>query len=198
MKKILFLLLLLFSQCQKLDNTNDSVMQLSLLNYRQNVSMEGTFFGIYNANVKVSQLNTNGQCDQNEITIGSTDSSGKFTATFLRYDSDMVCIKTTPKEDMTSRMLALDTGKEIIWSGNDKFNIMFLPQPSTTKRSSFNAISTPFHRMAMRRVERLAKNNTDTESLKSIVKTANRQIVSQFGLSRGLSKSARACAPRSR
>ena len=192
MKKILFLLLLLFSQCQKLDNTNDSVMQLSLLNYRQNVSMEGTFFGIYNANVKVSQLNTNGQCDQNEITIGNTDSSGKFTATFLRYDSDMVCIKTTPKEDMTSRMLALDAGKEIIWSGNDKFNIMFLPQPSTTKRSSFNAISTPFNRMAMRRVERLAKNNTDTESLKSIVKTANRQIVSQFGLSRGLSKSARA------
>lgn len=193
MKKILFLfLLLIFSQCQKTENDVDNMAQMALLQYRQNVSVEGNFFGIYNANVKVSQLLPNGQCDQNEIIVGDTSNSGKFNVSFLRYEGDMVCIKTTPKSDMSSRMLTLDTGKEIVWSGDDKFNIMILPQPSSTKRSSFNVVSTPFNRMAMRRVERLAKNNTNSETLKSIVKTANRQIVSQFGLNKSLSKNIKA------
>lgn len=187
MKKFLFLFIAFLSYCQNIDN-DESLKQIALLNYRQNVNIEGTFFGVYNANVKVSKLNSNGKCDNQEMEIGQTDSKGKFNISFVRFETEMICIKTTPKNDMTSRILTLDTGREIVWSGDDKFNIMLLPQPSTTSRSSFNTISTPFNRMAMRRVERLAKDNNDTSAIKSIVKTANKQIVSQFGLNKSLGK----------
>jgi hypothetical protein len=46
--------------------------------------------------------------------------------------------------------------------------------------------------MAIRRLERLALGNSDPSKTGEYLKTANRQIVSQFGLSRGLSKEVRA------
>jgi hypothetical protein len=189
MKKLLLIILFFTISCTKFNDSVETIGLLSLLDYRQKVNMTGTFMGIYDANVKVAKLNVDGKCDQNEITVGSTNGKGKFDVSFERYETEMVCIKSTPKPDGTSRFLALDTNRELTWIGDEKFNIVILPQPSTTKRSSFNSIGSPFNRMAMRRIERLSRDNTDPSKIKDLVKSANRQIVSQFGLNKSLGRS---------
>jgi hypothetical protein len=189
MKKLLLIILFFTVSCAKFNDSMETIGLLSLLDYRQNVNITGTFMGIYNANVKVAKLNADGKCDQNEITVGNTNGKGKFDVSFVRYDTEMVCIKSTPKLDGTSRFLALDTNKELTWIGDEKFNIIILPQPSNTKRSSFNSIGSPFNRMAMRRIERLSRDNTDPSKIKDLVKSANRQIVSQFGLNKSIGRS---------
>ena len=189
MKKLFLTIIFFIISCNKVSDGIETLSLLSLLEYRQNVNITGTFMGIYNANVKISKLNVNGKCDQNEITVGNTNGKGQFDINFVRYETDMVCIKSTPKPDGTSRFLALDTNKELAWTGDEKFNIIILPQPSTTKRSSFNSIGSPFNRMAMRRIERLGNDNIDPSKIKDLVKSANKQIVSQFGLNKSLGRS---------
>jgi hypothetical protein len=195
MKKI-FWITLLFStiSCTKVgDLSQDALLSLGLLNYRSNVTIDGSFYGIYNANVKAVSLGADGKCDQLSAGNGSsdTDSKGKFNLSYKRFSDSQgnVCLIAYPKEDGTSRFFAVDQQKEITWVGQNNFQVLIMPEPSSTTRSAFSVISTPFNRMASRRLERLAKGNTDPSKTAEHLKTANRQIVSQFGLSRGLSKS---------
>ena len=194
MKKI-FWIILLFStiSCTKVgDLSQDALLSLGLLNYRGNVTIEGSFYGIYNANIKAVALGVDGKCDQLSTGNGSsdTDSKGKFSLSYKRFSDSQgnVCLITYPKEDGSSRFFAVDQQKEITWVGQNNFQVLIMPEPSSTSRSAFSVISTPFNRMASRRLERLAKGNTDPSKTAEHLKTANRQIVSQFGLSRGLSK----------
>ncbi len=196
MKKI-FWITLLFStiSCTKVgDLSQDALLSLGLLNYRSNVSIEGSFYGIYNANIKAVALGADGKCDRLAAGNGSsdTDSKGKFSLSYKRFSDSQgnVCLVAYPREDGSSRLFAVDQQREIPWVGQNNFQVLVMPEPSTTSRSAFSVISTPFNRMASRRLERLAKGNTDPSKTAEHLKTANRQIVSQFGLSRGLSKSA--------
>jgi len=186
----LFLFLISCSNAGSL--SQDALMSLGLLNYRQNATIKGTFFGIYNANIKAVALGADGKCATSSEGNGSSDtgSKGEFELSYKRFaeSGGNVCLVAYPKEN-GSRFLAVDQQKEIDWNGSEKFQVLVMPEPSSTSRSQFNVVSTPFNRMAARRLERLAKGNSDPSRLSDHLKSANRQIVSQFGLSRGLSKS---------
>jgi hypothetical protein len=198
MKILLQAILILTSiSCSKVGDAGvEALLSLGLLGTRQTATIDGTFYGIYNANVKAVALGTDGKCKPLSSGNGEAITSGKgeFSINYKRFSESggSVCIMAYPKEDGTSRFFAVDQQREITWSGQDKFQILVLPEPSTTKRSEFSVVSTPFNRMAIRRLERLALGNSDPSKTGEYLKTANRQIVSQFGLSRGLSKSARA------
>lgn len=198
MKILLQAFLLLTSiSCSRIGDAGvDALLSLGLLGARQTATIDGTFYGIYNANVKAVALGSDGKCNPLSSGNGETVTSGKgeFSINYKRFSESggSVCLMAYPKEDGTSRFFAVDQQKEITWSGQDKFQILVLPEPSTTKRSEFSVVSTPFNRMAIRRLERLALGNSDPSKTGEYLKTANRQIVSQFGLSRGLSKEVRA------
>lgn len=198
MKILLQAILLLTSiSCSRMGDAGvEALLSLGLLGARQTATIDGTFYGIYNANVKAVALGTDGKCNPLSSGNGDTVTSGKgeFSINYKRFSESggSVCLMAYPKEDGTSRFFAVDQQREITWSGQDKFQILVLPEPSTTKRSEFSVVSTPFNRMAIRRLERLALGNSDPSKTGEYLKTANRQIVSQFGLSRGLSKETRA------
>ncbi len=199
MKIILQTILLLLTtiSCSRIgDGSVETLLSLGLFGFRQTATIDGTFFGIYNANVKAVALGSDGKCKSLSTGDGDTvtSSKGEFSISYKRFSEagGNVCIMAFPKEDGTSRFFAVDQQKEINWTGQDKFQILVLPEPSTTKRSEFSVVSTPFNRMAVRRLERLASGNSDPSKTGEYLKTANRQIVSQFGLSRGLSKNSKA------
>ncbi len=189
---ILPLLIINFISCSKVVNSTEAIGLLGLLGYRQNVSIGGTFFGNYNADVKTVPLSAEGKCDRTLAGLGntSTDNSGTFTISYPRISQSggYVCVIASPKADGTSRFFAVDQQREFPWTGTSAFSILVLPEPSTTSRSQFNVVSTMFNRMATQRLERLSKGNTDLTKTASYLKTANKQIVSQFGLSKGISR----------
>jgi len=194
MRKLFGIIFILFSiNCTQVGNYNDNetLSSYSLLNYRQNVTIDGSFFGIYNANVKATKLGLDGKCEPESRGTSTTSNDGTFQISYPRVSASngIVCLLAYPKADGTSKFFAVDQQKTINWTGDDKFQVLILPEPSTTSRSAFNAVSTPFSRMAARRLERLSKGNTDPSKTLSNLKIANRQIVSQFGLSTGISKS---------
>ena len=193
MRKVFGIAYILFSlNCSQVGNlSNEALSSLFLLNYRQNVTIDGSFFGIYNANVKAAKLGLDGKCESESRGTSTTNNDGTFQISYPRVSASngIVCLLAYPKTDGTSRFFAVDQQKTINWTGDDKFQVLILPEPSTTTRSAFNVVSTPFSRMAARRLERLSKGNTDPSKTLSNLKTANRQIVSQFGLSKGISKS---------
>jgi hypothetical protein len=199
MKIILQTILLLLTtiSCSRIgDGSIETLLSLGLLGFRQTATVDGTFFGIYNANVKAVALGNDGKCKSLSTGDGDTvtSSKGEFSISYKRFSETggNVCIMAYPKEDGTSRFFAVDQQREINWTGQDKYQILVMPEPSTTKRSEFSVVSTPFNRMAVRRLERLASGNADPSKTGEYLKTANRQIVSQFGLSRGISKNAKA------
>lgn len=181
-----------FISCSKVLNSSESLGLLALLGYRQNVSIGGTFFGNYNADVKTVPLSADGKCDRTQAGLGqsATDSKGVFTLSYPRISQSggYICVIATPKADGTSRFFAVDQQKEFPWTGSTAYSILVIPEPSTTSRSQFNVVSTMFNRMATQRLERLSKGNTDLTRTASFLKTANKQIVSQFGLSKGISR----------
>ena len=193
MRKIFGVVFILLSiNCNQVGKYNtEELSSLLLLGYRQNVTIDGSFFGIYNANVKAAKLGLDGKCDSESRGISTTSNEGSFQISYPRVSpsNGIVCLLAFPKADGTSRFFAVDQQKTINWTGDDKFQVLIMPEPSTTTRSAFSVISTPFNRMAARRLERLSKGNTDPSKTLSNLKTANRQIVSQFGLSRGISRS---------
>ena len=170
----------------------ESLSLLSLYDYRNRVTIGGTFFGNYNADVKTVPLSPDGKCDRTQAGLGTstTDGSGVFSVTYTRtaQNGGYICVVSTPKADGTSRFFAVSEQKEYPWTG-DAYNILVLPEPNTTARSQFNVVSTMFNRMATQKLEKLAEGNQDLSKAGRLLKSANRQIVSQFGLSRGISKS---------
>lgn len=194
MKSYLLLLSILFTflSCSKGFSSYDSLALLSLFGYRQSVALGGTFFGNFNADVKAVALSPDGKCNRSAEGLGfsTTDNSGTFNINYPRISQNggYVCIISTPKADGSSRFFAVDQQREYPWTGSTAFNVLVLPEPSTTTRSKFNVVSTMFNRMATQRLERLAAGNTDLTKTASFLKTANRQIVSQFGLSKGITR----------
>jgi hypothetical protein len=187
----LFILSSLVSCGQAITST-DSLGLLALLDYRYKVSIGGTFFGNFNADVKTVPLSADGKCDRTLSGLGTatTDDSGVFKVTYSRTSQSggYVCVISSPKADGTSRFFAVDRQQSFPWTG-DAYNIMILPEPNTTARSQFNVVSTMFNRMATQKLEKLAEGNKDLTRAGTLLKTSNKQIVSQFGLSRGISKS---------
>ena len=191
---LLFAIILLFnliSCSQSLVTSSESLSLFALLNYRQNVTIGGTFFGNYNADVRTVALSTDGKCDTTASGLGSgvSDATGGFKVSYPRVSPSggYVCVIATPKADGTSRFYAVDQQKEFAWTGT-AYSILVLPEPSTATRSQFNVVSTMFNRMATQKLEKLADGNKDITRAGTLLKSANKQIVSQFGLSRGLSK----------
>ncbi len=167
---------------------------MALLGYRQNVTIGGTFFGNYNADVKTVALSADGKCDTTIAGLGAgvSDATGGFKVSYPRISPSggYVCVIATPKADGTSRFFAVDQQKEFPWTGT-AYSVLILPEPSTTSRSQFNVVSTMFNRMATQKLEKLAEGNKDLTRAGTLLKSANKQIVSQFGLSRGISKNVR-------
>ncbi len=190
--RILPFLIVHFISCSKVVNSTEAMGLFGLLGYRQNVSLGGTFFGNYNADIKTVPLSAEGKCDRTLAGLGttSTDNSGAFSINYPRISQSggYVCVIASPKADGTSRFFAVDQQKEFPWTGTSAYSILVVPEPSTTSRSQFNVVSTMFNRMATQRLERLSKGNTDLTKTASYLKTANKQIVSQFGLSKGISR----------
>jgi hypothetical protein len=197
MKKYLFFAIILLTNivsCSQALNTSESLSLFALLSYRQNVTIGGSFFGNYNADVKTVALSTDGKCDTSASGLGAgvSDDSGGFKVSYPRISPSggYVCVIATPKADGSSRFFAVDQQKEFAWTGT-AYSILVLPEPSTTSRSQFNVVSTMFNRMATQKLEKLAEGNKDLSRAGTLLKSANKQIVSQFGLSRGLSKNVR-------
>ena len=195
MKSYILTLILILStliSCSKAINTSESLELVSLLGYRQNVTIGGSFFGNYNADVRTVPLSADGKCDRTVPGLGtdSTDNTGAFSINYPRISQSggYVCVIATPKADGTSRFFAVDQQKEFPWTGSTAYSILVIPEPSSTSRSQFNVVSTMFNRMATQRLEKLSKGNTDLTKTGSYLKSANKQIVSQFGLSRGISR----------
>lgn len=194
MKNYILLAIIILSNlvsCSQALNTSETFSLFALLNYRQNVTIGGTFFGNYNADVRTVALSTDGKCDTTQAGLGSgsTDDSGGFKVSYPRISSSggYVCVIASPRADGTSRFFAVDQQKEFAWTGS-AYSVLVLPEPSTTSRSQFNVVSTMFNRMATQKLEKLAEGNKDLSRAGTLLKSANKQIVSQFGLSRGLSK----------
>jgi len=187
----LFILSSLVSCGQALTSI-DSIGLLALLDYRYKVSIGGTFFGNFNADVKTVPLSADGKCDRTLSGLGTTttDDSGGFKVTYSRTSQSggYICVISSPKADGTSRFFAVDRQQSFAWTG-DAYNVMVLPEPNTTARSQFNVVSTMFNRMATQKLEKLAEGNKDLTRAGTLLKTSNKQIVSQFGLSKGISKS---------
>jgi hypothetical protein len=195
MKSYILSLILIFSNlisCSKSINTDESLGLFSLLGYRQNVTLGGSFFGNYNADVRTVPLSADGKCDRTLSGLGttSTDNTGAFSIKYPRISQSggYVCVIATPKADGTSRFFAVDQQKEFPWTGSTAYSILVVPEPTTTSRSQFNVVSTMFNRMATQRLEKLSRGNTDLSKTASYLKSANKQIVSQFGLSKGISR----------
>jgi hypothetical protein len=188
----LILLSITLISCSRPFPSNDSFGLWALLDYRLKVTIGGSFFGNFQANVKAVPLSSDGKCDRTLSGLGSssTDDTGKFRVSYPRISQSggYVCIVSFPKEDGSSRFFAVDQQKEFPWTG-DAYNILILPEPSTTSRSQFNVVSTMFNRMATQKLEKLAEGNQDLSRTGKLLKSSNKQIVSQFGLSRGIGKS---------
>ena len=188
----LFSILFTTISCGQAFTSVESLYLLSLLDYRYKVSIGGTFFGNFNADVKTVPLSADGKCDRTLSGLGTTttDDSGGFKVTYSRTSQSggYVCVISSPKADGTSRFFAVDRQQSFAWTG-DAYNVMILPEPNTTSRSQFNVVSTMFNRMATQKLEKLAEGNKDLSRAGTLLKTSNKQIVSQFGLSKGISKS---------
>ena len=187
----LFSILFTTISCGQAINSVESLYLLALLDYRYKVTIGGTFFGNYNADVKTVALSSDGKCDRTQAGMGTstTDNSGVFSVSYSRTSQSggYVCVVSTPKADGTSRFFAVDRQQSFAWTG-DAYNILVLPEPNTTSRSQFNVVSTMFNRMATQKLEKLAEGNKDLTKTATLLKSSNKQVVSQFGLSRGLSK----------
>ena len=188
----LFSILFTTISCGQAITSVESLYLLALLDYRYKVTIGGTFFGNYNADVKTVALSSDGKCDRTQAGMGTstTDNSGVFSVSYSRTSQSggYVCVVSTPKADGTSRFFAVDRQQSFAWTG-DAYNILVLPEPNTTSRSQFNVVSTMFNRMATQKLEKLAEGNKDLTKTATLLKSSNKQVVSQFGLSRGLSKS---------
>ena len=189
-----FFILTFLVSCGQAITSTDSLGLLALLDYRCKVSIGGTFFGNFNADVKTVPLSADGKCDRTLTGLGTTttDDSGVFKVTYSRTSQSggYVCVISSPRADGTSRFFAVDRQQSFPWTG-DAYNVMVLPEPNTTSRSQFNVVSTMFNRMATQKLEKLADGNKDLTRAGTLLKSANKQIVSQFGLSRGISKNIR-------
>jgi len=123
MKILLQIFLLITSiSCSKVGDAGvEALLSLGLLGARQTATIDGTFYGIYNANVKAVALGSDGKCNPLSSGNGGTVTSGKgeFSINYKRFSESggSVCLMAYPKEDGTSRFFAVDQQKEITWSG---------------------------------------------------------------------------------
>ena len=152
---IIFQFLTFLISCSNSLTDQESAGLLVLLGYRQSINIGGTFFGNFNADVKAVPLSADGKCDRTASGLGgaSTDDTGAFKINYTRISpqNGYVCIISTPKKDGTSKFLDLTTQSKLAWIG-DGFNVLVLPEPSTTTRSKFNVTSTMFNRMALQKL----------------------------------------------
>ena len=87
MKILLQAILLLTSiSCSRMGDAGvEALLSLGLLGARQTATIDGTFYGIFNANVKAIALGTDGKCAPLSSGNGDTVTSGKgeFSINFL-------------------------------------------------------------------------------------------------------------------
>lgn len=138
-----------------------------------------------NARVRVFRLKTDGTCDTGgqPLAYGSSENDGSYSLTYFRTGRP-VCVVSDPNPSGKSYMHDEYSNTDISFTGNTSYtNVMI--EPSGGTKSNVNI--TPFSRIALSRLSFLAKQNTDSSKLSSLVTYANKQTIVQFGLNKGFS-----------
>ncbi|MCP5497772.1 MAG: putative Ig domain-containing protein [Leptospiraceae bacterium] len=152
---------------------------------------------IKNADVRVVLLSSDGKCnrspDANILATSTTDDNGNFNIEYPKSGKS-VCVIVTPKEDGSSTMYDESSKKDVPWTHPDAYFESIFVEPVTERPNIDEPASaqklntkipnshiTPLTRIASRRLQTLAKGNTDPENIQTLVKQANREVTVRFG-----------------
>jgi hypothetical protein len=190
MKTLLFLLLITFNCKEKLTQDAQSILtNLTLLQYRNNkVTISGSAVKgiVKTAKVNISLLQSNGVCSPTPFVTTTTDSKGFYTVDFVKTNS-VLCISIIPETSNRTSVFDEKSNQDIPVLTGSKFALTTIIPESKyyTKR---NSVTSPFSRLAARRIQFLAGKETNPD-LEKIYRKASKEIVIRFGLNNGLGTS---------
>ncbi|HRG47685.1 MAG TPA: hypothetical protein PLX69_08900 [Leptospiraceae bacterium] len=195
---IVFIIAFLFScktENQSSLDSESTFLNLGLLFQRSNrltisgVAVKGI---VKNGIVTVSPLNKDGSCNSSRIlAMSSTDTSGEYSLVYDKTDG-LVCVTVSPNSNRETTLFDEKTNSDIPLTSDSSFKLVtILPESKIVDRSRKNVLASPFSRMLGSRLQSLIKASGENADTTSLYKKASKELVIRFGLSTGLSSTAR-------
>ncbi len=145
---------------------------------------------VSSASVKIHPLGNDGKCIKSAVLAqGQTDQNGNYEIKYFQSGRP-VCVAVTPAGDGSSRMYDEKSGKKINWTDSESTLITVMNEPTAYtngKKTKSRLALSPLSSLGIKRIEELAKSNTDPSLLSSITKRANKEITFRLGLKNSLS-----------
>jgi hypothetical protein len=193
MRKILLSSFLFFIGCIFSPNQSNEIPTLGTLILRLSkvtISGQAAKGSVKNALVKVSALQSNGECESVAIAESKTDDLGNYTVEFRRTGG-VVCLQVLPSPLGIASVYDEKSRKNISIPADSNFKLVNIIDENkittTTRKLPISAITS----MIANRVGVLSKAGPGV-SPEKLVKKAGKEVVIRFGLRTNLSRNANA------